>query len=62
MNKKGDKGIADSIFKIKANKSFKRMLDCLLNQDSRRCKVCKDINVCCLLTQAVFAYKFKCME
>ena len=39
-----------------------KILDCLLNSEGRKCdacKGCKDVEVCCFLTDAVIVYKHK---
>ena len=47
----------ESMFKIKVTESINRMLDCMLTKDGKACKNCSDVNICSLLTEAVFAYR-----
>ncbi len=47
----------ESIFKGKVNEAINRMLDCMLNQNEKSCKKCRDVHVCSFLTEAVFAYR-----
>jgi len=37
--------------------SVDRMIRCLLWRDDRKCKYCKDVDVCIFLTKALFVYR-----
>ena len=54
-----NKTVDETMFKIKANESINKMLDCVLASNGKICKNCSDVNICSFLTEAVFAYRQK---
>ena len=57
MSDNVNKTVDETMFKIKANESINKMLDCVLTKNVRTCKNCSDVNICIFLTEAVFAYR-----
>ena len=54
-----NKTMDDSMFKARASESINAMLACLLNQESKICKNCNDVDLCTFVTEAIFAYRNK---
>jgi len=54
-----NRNIDKSIFRMKVNESFKRMIDCMLIEDGKTCKNCSDVDTCVFLTEAVFSFRTK---
>jgi hypothetical protein len=59
MTENVNRGIDESMFKIRAKESINQMLDCLLKHDGKICKRCKDVNICTFLTEALLAFRNK---
>jgi len=41
------------------NAAVQKILDCMLNQNGKRCKECDDNSVCSILREAIFTCKHK---
>ena len=44
----------ESFIKAEIHNSINYMLDCLLDKEERKCKSCKCVDACSLVTEAVF--------
>ncbi len=49
----------DASIKAEIHNSISDMLECLLNKKDRKCKFCKCVDACSLLTEAVFICRAK---
>ena len=48
--------------KVEINNLINHMLDCLLNKEGRKCNRCKCVDVCSVLTEAVFVCRNRKIE
>jgi hypothetical protein len=57
MVEETDKKLDELKSSIDVNRALNAMIDCLLSNTEKKCKHCKKVHTCSLLTEAVIAYR-----